>query len=258
MNHSTFNADRSTARASQPRRQATVESSKLNVERSPSASSTADLRALAREPEGEKRNRRFIWACSVCALFGAAALLGLLNHEDADVAKPSPRRTAIVPVAFIAQAPSATKSGAPDSKPLTSKTSEINQAPQVEPAVIPLDPNGAQPPVPTLQPAPENPLPADPAPAQIRPVASQFEPSKNPAFTPQPAYPSVAQRRGQQGTVRIGFKVEPSGRLVDVRIGQASGYVLLDEAALAAVRDEWRFPAGPVRHHFVDIVFQLK
>jgi len=219
---------------------------------------TADLRTLACEPEEDRRARRLVWVCSVCALFAAAALFGLISSRVGTVPKSKSAAVTFVPVAFLPPAPSPAGSDALDSTPGPAQALAANQSPQVERAVIPLNPNRNAAAVRMLQPAPERALPTRPAPAQNPPIASRFEPHQDAIFTPQPAYPALAQRRGQEGRVRIEFTVEPSGRLADVRVVQSSGFALLDEAAVAVVRDQWQFPAGLTRHHFVDIVFQLK
>lgn len=45
-------------------------------------------------------------------------------------------------------------------------------------------------------------------------------------------YPVFAIRRGWQGTVELGLRVEANGKLTQVRILKTSGYRILDEAAL--------------------------
>ena len=57
---------------------------------------------------------------------------------------------------------------------------------------------------------------------------------------PSPVYPRLARRRGWQGQVMLTVEVSPQGRAAAVIIANSSGYPLLDEAALDAVRD-WRF-----------------
>ena len=57
---------------------------------------------------------------------------------------------------------------------------------------------------------------------------------------PEPEYPLVARRRGQQGTVLLNLTVSASGRPTEVSLKQSSGYQLLDQAALKAVKN-WEF-----------------
>jgi protein TonB len=57
---------------------------------------------------------------------------------------------------------------------------------------------------------------------------------------PEPPYPLAARRRHQEGLVLISVRVTAQGRAEKVEVKQSSGYPLLDEAALNAVRD-WEF-----------------
>ena len=60
------------------------------------------------------------------------------------------------------------------------------------------------------------------------------------AFNPSPVYPELARRRGQEGTVRLLVQVGTDGVVHNLGILHSSGYTLLDEAAVRAVR-RWRF-----------------
>jgi TonB family protein len=55
-----------------------------------------------------------------------------------------------------------------------------------------------------------------------------------------PAYPLMARMRGYEGMVLLAVQVLTDGRAGEVRIKKSSGYVLLDQSALNAVR-AWRF-----------------
>ncbi len=57
---------------------------------------------------------------------------------------------------------------------------------------------------------------------------------------PKPKYPPVAERRNQQGTVVLNVTVSASGRAIKIAIKKSSGFELLDQAAITAVR-EWEF-----------------
>lgn len=61
---------------------------------------------------------------------------------------------------------------------------------------------------------------------------------------PPPDYPALAKRRGQSGTVVVRFTCDEHGLVVAAAIVLSSGFALLDEAALRAVR-RWRFENGP-------------
>ncbi|MFQ5935620.1 MAG: energy transducer TonB [Acidiferrobacterales bacterium] len=49
-------------------------------------------------------------------------------------------------------------------------------------------------------------------------------------------YPVIARRHGWQGRVRVAFTVQPDGRLTDLRVTHSSGYRVLDQSALKALR----------------------
>ncbi|MEO8407722.1 MAG: energy transducer TonB, partial [Oxalobacteraceae bacterium] len=58
-----------------------------------------------------------------------------------------------------------------------------------------------------------------------------------------PDYPLMSRRYNEQGTVVLRVLVTAGGTAGEVRIGKSSGYPLLDQSALTAVRD-WRFVAA--------------
>jgi protein TonB len=57
---------------------------------------------------------------------------------------------------------------------------------------------------------------------------------------PKPVYPPEARRRKQQGLVILNVFITNEGRPQRVEVAQSSGYALLDEAALTAIK-QWRF-----------------
>ena len=50
-------------------------------------------------------------------------------------------------------------------------------------------------------------------------------------------FPSVARTNRWQGQVLVQFSVRQDGHLVDPRVAESSGYVVLDQAALETVRE---------------------
>lgn len=85
--------------------------------------------------------------------------------------------------------------------------------------------------------APRTPVPAaPPAPAPVTPASANAAYLKNPA----PEYPSLAQRRGWEGTVLLRVHVLASGKPGDIQIQKSSGRRQLDDAALTAVK-RWSF-----------------
>jgi len=57
---------------------------------------------------------------------------------------------------------------------------------------------------------------------------------------PAPEYPTLARKRGQEGVVMVQVKVNAEGHPIQVDLKKSSGYLLLDESALKAVK-RWSF-----------------
>ena len=60
---------------------------------------------------------------------------------------------------------------------------------------------------------------------------------------PGPHYPNVARKRGYEGRTLLRVEVLASGKVGRIRIATSSGFDVLDQAALASVRD-WTFVPG--------------
>lgn len=60
------------------------------------------------------------------------------------------------------------------------------------------------------------------------------------AENPKPDYPSLARSMGWQGTVTLKVQVSEEGLSAAVEIERSSGYEILDESAIEAIR-QWRF-----------------
>ena len=58
-----------------------------------------------------------------------------------------------------------------------------------------------------------------------------------------PDYPRIAKRRGYQGRTKLKVEVLETGRVGRLEVVSSSGFDILDEAALAAVK-EWHFVPG--------------
>lgn len=61
-----------------------------------------------------------------------------------------------------------------------------------------------------------------------------------PAYRPEPAYPSFARRQGYEGRVIIRVRVSSMGSVGAAQVVRSSGYAMLDETALSAIK-RWRF-----------------
>ena len=74
---------------------------------------------------------------------------------------------------------------------------------------------------------------------------------------PAPNYPRISVRQGQEGVVRVRFSVGENGRVLGAEAVGRCPWPLLNESALEAVRDKWRFPRGGARLYEVAIRFEL-
>ena len=57
---------------------------------------------------------------------------------------------------------------------------------------------------------------------------------------PAPAYPVRARNLGQQGLVELEVEIGSDGRVLNLRLKRSSGYFMLDDAAVTAVK-QWEF-----------------
>jgi protein TonB len=73
---------------------------------------------------------------------------------------------------------------------------------------------------------------------------------------PEPPYPRMARKRGYQGTVLLSVMVNKEGRVENLWVFESSGYNILDNAALDAVKD-WLFEPGRQGDKPVDMWVQV-
>lgn len=66
-------------------------------------------------------------------------------------------------------------------------------------------------------------------------------------------YPAAARNQGRQGEVLLELELEPQGGLRGVRIERSSGHHLLDQAALALVKQSGALPPPPPGLSFVRV-----
>ncbi|GFM75368.1 hypothetical protein PSCICM_11870 [Pseudomonas cichorii] len=114
------------------------------------------------------------------------------------------------------------------------KPKPVVKPPTPKPVAKPVEqpPAPPAPPQPVAAPAP----PAPPAPAPVTPASASAGYLRNPA----PEYPSLAMRRGWEGTVLLRVHVLASGKPGEIQIQKSSGRDSLDEAAVTAVK-RWSF-----------------
>jgi TonB family protein len=96
-----------------------------------------------------------------------------------------------------------------------------------------------------------------PAPVSSAPPAQPLTYGQGEGKQPAPDYPPQARREGQEGTVVVRLSVGENGRVVAAEAISPSPWPLLNEAALRAVRERWRFRSGPTRLYDVAIRFEL-
>jgi protein TonB len=153
---------------------------------------------------------------------------------------------------------------APD-EPVNSPAVIVQPQPPTPKLLPPVEPLAPSKPVEVV--APIKPLPTPVPIAEIKPTAppptqtlargdaSSPEPGPDPTTqkktisilaapdyrkNPEPDYPPLARRRHQQGLVTLAVKVNTQGRVAEVKVKTSSGFPILDEAALQAVR-AWEF-----------------
>jgi len=80
---------------------------------------------------------------------------------------------------------------------------------------------------------------------------------------PAPEYPTMAEKRGYQGTVILDVLVNKDGKAESIQLAKSSGYEILDRAAINGVK-EWLFRPAKRENELVDawvkipIKFQLE
>ena len=87
--------------------------------------------------------------------------------------------------------------------------------------------------------------PQAPATEEARKPAGQTMIEARPLYriNPPPKYPAMARRRGYTGQVVLDVLVGQNGSVVELRVFTSSGYDILDNAAVAAVKT-WLFEPG--------------
>jgi TonB family protein len=97
---------------------------------------------------------------------------------------------------------------------------------------------------------------SEPTPARLTPQSLTF--GQGEGKQPAPEYPRVAQREGQEGVVTVLLSVGLDGRVLTAEAASPSPWPLLNDAAIRAVKNRWRFTPGGSRLFEVAIRFQLK
>jgi TonB family protein len=222
---------------------------------------SSELARLSLPAEYIDNYRRLAWVNSICFLFLLIGLIGIRSPavmvkplskppEVAELTLPPPDTQPKPPVEVKEEEP------APDDAPIetpqvativaAADSPNVAFAVPVEGAVaITKEVRFAPPPPPKMQAAPPKP--------------TQFDPNAmNGGFFPDPSYPGFALRNRYQGTVVLEFTVEASGKVTSVKVQKTSGFPVLDEAAMKAVQERWRFPPGGQRYYYKPFEFKLQ
>lgn len=189
---------------------------------------------------------RINWvAVAFAALLEGLFLAGLVMMGVVPVSIVK-REPTVVTLISIEQPPAAAPSPAPvktEQKPVVKP--EATTALVTPPPVVAI-PSPASPLV--TAPAPPTPLaaPAPSAAASASAMSSGAGPvsvanmSTNLLNGKAPAYPMASRRKREEGMVILRLVISEDGRVADIAINRSSGFSLLDEAAIAAVR-KWRW-----------------
>lgn len=220
-----------------------------------------DLARLCLPQEFKDSYRRLAWVNSICALFLIVGLVGLKPPKV--IHKPLTEVTEVVPVIFTPpeEPPKVEPEVKPDEPDQPQNTTE--DTPQVMTVVAAADPTSVAFAVPVqgaVAVAAAAHLATPPPPVtHAPPTATKFNPAvADGGSYPPPQYPGVALRNHYQGTVTIEIVVDPSGKITVAKVQKSSGSPALDEAALDAVKNRWRFPPGNERYYYWPCVFQLQ
>jgi periplasmic protein TonB len=90
-----------------------------------------------------------------------------------------------------------------------------------------------------------------------KPAVQRLTFGQGEGLQPSPEYPAQAIQQHQEGTVVVHLVVSESGQVSSAEATQPCLWPLLNEAALRAVRQQWRFPPGALRVYEVAIHFQI-
>ena len=177
--------------------------------------------------------RRALSWCAIVALHGAffyALSTGLLR--EVSVMVPQVVTAIMIPAREVIPEP---PKPLPPPKMIVPPVAPAPPVPQIEFTPAPLIMSG-QTPVRETTPPPLT--AATPAPAQeAAPAAAQPKLISGVEYVqaPNPQYPPASRRKGEEGVVQLRVLVNEQGRAERVEVIQSSAFVLLDDAARAAV-----------------------
>jgi TonB family protein len=93
--------------------------------------------------------------------------------------------------------------------------------------------------------------------AELPPLGDYAGPKPQPIQRHQPAYPSLAQQAGIEGSARVRFDVRDDGGVTNVRVVESTPPLLFDSVALYAV-SSWQYEKGqPAESQQITLRFDL-
>jgi protein TonB len=177
------------------------------------------------------------------SITGACILIGLVDYLVRATGDESDPEPLVVIETQLREAPPSPPERVPRPKDLPIRLPD-------QPMEVPPPPEERMPEEP-IKPREERPeaLPEPPLKPTVKVIPKESPPSavkeneKSPLRildAPRPDYPLLARRRGWTGQVEVSFRVAPSGAVEEVKVTASSGYWVLDEACLDAIR-RWRY-----------------
>lgn len=136
---------------------------------------------------------------------------------------------------------------APDKVPDTPPPAEPSRTETPAPPVISAAPKVEEPP-PTFTappPPPEPPKPAGPTEADIESARQAYGNSLSREIGKHKRYPRIAQMRGWEGTVRLLLEIDTNGKVVSVKVEEASNREVFNTEALEMVKRMVQPPPVP-------------
>ena len=220
---------------------------------------TSDLAKMCLPGEFKDLYRKLAWVDSICFLFLVVGLIGIKPPKI--VERPVSQAQDVVPVVYTPpeEQPKVEPEVKQDEPPPENQPMDtpvvaaivaavdspaVAFAVPVQGAVAVASARFATPPPPVSQQAPR---------------FTKFDPNAYGSGNyPKPDYPGFAQRNHYQGTVTLEIRLTEAYQLESVQVVKSSGFPILDEAAMKAVK-MWHFaPPLPGKLLLWDCKFELK
>jgi len=167
-----------------------------------------------------------------------------IEHAEPAPTAPQPSASTLKEtVAVVVPTNAPAKKSQPEPRPVLASAAKTNTAVKKTPPVKAENVSSTRKPVEIVK----NTSPPD---INATPRASSIENNKRlesvlqKAFNAEFYYPRLAVRRGWQGKVQLGLRIEADGHLSDIRVMHGSGYKLLDKAALKSLHKVEMLPVA--------------